>query len=133
MRTWNPATRIVVGASIRYGRHRPALVEFIQRNAAVLNRKPSAFFSVNVVARKPGKKPARHQSLRAQAPRQHRVAAARGRRFRRQDRLSALRRRGPHGHPLHHVAHRGPTDPKAVVEFTDWQEVEAFGGLIARM
>jgi menaquinone-dependent protoporphyrinogen oxidase len=27
----------------------------------------------------------------------------------------------------------GPTDPKAVVEFTDWGKVEAFGELIARM
>src|SRR3990167_1856662 len=47
--------KIVVGASIRYGRHRPAVVEFIARNAEVLNRKASAFFSVNVVARKPAK------------------------------------------------------------------------------
>jgi menaquinone-dependent protoporphyrinogen oxidase len=22
---------------------------------------------------------------------------------------------------------QGPTDPKAVIEFTDWQQVEAFG------
>jgi menaquinone-dependent protoporphyrinogen oxidase len=28
---------------------------------------------------------------------------------------------------------KGPTDPKAVVEFTDWQQVEAFGRLIAEM
>ena len=27
----------------------------------------------------------------------------------------------------------GPTDPEAVVDFTDWRQVEAFGGLIARM
>src|SRR5512147_1207775 len=46
---------VVVGASIRYGRHRPAVVDFMQRNAALLNRKPGAFFSVNVVARKPEK------------------------------------------------------------------------------
>jgi menaquinone-dependent protoporphyrinogen IX oxidase len=27
----------------------------------------------------------------------------------------------------------GPTDSKAVVEFTDWTKVEAFGGLIAKL
>lgn len=27
----------------------------------------------------------------------------------------------------------GPTDPRAVVEFTDWNEVEAFGRRVARM
>ena len=28
---------------------------------------------------------------------------------------------------------KGPTDPKAVVEFTDWSRVEAFGHEIAKM
>jgi menaquinone-dependent protoporphyrinogen oxidase len=28
---------------------------------------------------------------------------------------------------------KGPTDPTTVVEFTDWQQVEAFGRLIGRM
>src|SRR5512134_579190 len=47
--------KIVVGASIRYGNHRPEAVAFVERNAQLLNRKPSAFFSVSVVARKPAK------------------------------------------------------------------------------
>jgi menaquinone-dependent protoporphyrinogen oxidase len=28
---------------------------------------------------------------------------------------------------------RGPTDPRAVIEFTDWNEVEAFGRRVAQM
>ena len=28
---------------------------------------------------------------------------------------------------------KGPTDPKAVVEFTDWQQVESFGKLVSAM
>jgi menaquinone-dependent protoporphyrinogen oxidase len=28
---------------------------------------------------------------------------------------------------------KGPTDPQAVVEFTDWKQVEEFGRLIGRM
>ena len=128
-----PCDSIVVGASIRYGKHRPALVEFIQRNAAVLNRKPSAFFSVNVVARKPGKnRPDTNPYVRkllgriAWRPRAAAVFA------------------GKIDYPRYGAVDRmvirfimwltrGPTDPNAVVEFTDWQEVEAFGGLIARL
>jgi len=28
---------------------------------------------------------------------------------------------------------KGPTDPKAVVEFTDWNQVESFGRVISDM
>lgn len=36
--------KIVVGASIRYGRHSRQVIEFIRRNVAVLEKKPNAFF-----------------------------------------------------------------------------------------
>ena len=44
--------KIIIGASIRYGRHNPKIYEFIEINKEVLEKKKSAFFSVNVVARK---------------------------------------------------------------------------------
>ena len=47
--------KIVIGASIRYGKHQPLVTNFIKRNQAVLEAHPNAFFSVNVVARKPEK------------------------------------------------------------------------------
>jgi len=47
--------KIIIGASIRYGRHNPKIYEFIKMNKEVLEKKKSAFFSVNVVARKPEK------------------------------------------------------------------------------
>ena len=28
---------------------------------------------------------------------------------------------------------KGPTDPEAVVEFTDWKQVETFGLLVSNM
>jgi menaquinone-dependent protoporphyrinogen oxidase len=28
---------------------------------------------------------------------------------------------------------KGPTDPSTVIEFTDWQKVDAFGQLISEM
>ena len=125
--------KIVVGASIRYGRHSPLLVEFIERNAPVLNRKPSAFFSVNVVARKPAKNqphtnPYVRKLLRKIAWRPREVGVFAGKidypRYSVLDRLIIRGIMWLTG---------GPTDPKAVVEFTDWRQVEAFGNLIARM
>ena len=48
-----PFDKVIIGASIRYGKHQPQVFDFIKRNQATLESKPSAFFSVNVVARKP--------------------------------------------------------------------------------
>ena len=47
--------KIVIGASIRYGKHSKELYKFININKNILNQKNCAFFSVNVVARKPEK------------------------------------------------------------------------------
>jgi len=44
--------RVIIGASIRYGKHRKELFEFIETNLDELTKKENAFFSVNVVARK---------------------------------------------------------------------------------
>ena len=48
-------TKIIIGASIRYGRHSKELYKFINSNKDILNQKQSVFFSLNVVARKPEK------------------------------------------------------------------------------
>jgi len=47
--------KIIIGASIRYGKHSKELYKFVNLNKDVLNQKQSVFFSVNVVARKPEK------------------------------------------------------------------------------
>ena len=46
---------IIIGASIRYGKHSKELYKFINLNKNILDQKKCAFFSVNVVARKPEK------------------------------------------------------------------------------
>ena len=46
---------VLIGASIRNGKHNPAVLQFIERHSTRLASKPSAFFSVNLVARKPHK------------------------------------------------------------------------------
>ena len=44
--------KIIIGASIRYGKHSKNLYKFINLNKDILDKKQSSFFSVNVVARK---------------------------------------------------------------------------------
>jgi menaquinone-dependent protoporphyrinogen oxidase len=125
--------KIVVGASIRYGKHRPQVREFVQSHLAALASRPSAFFSVNIVARKPQKNRAETnpyvckflQQVHWQ-PREADVFAGRldypryGFFDRQMIRFIML------------VTH-GPTDPTAVVEFTDWQRVDDFARRVAAM
>ena len=46
---------IIIGASIRYGKYRNEVFSFVEDNIQTLKIKENAFFSVNVVARKPEK------------------------------------------------------------------------------
>ena len=48
-------SKIIIGASIRYGKHSKELYKFIKLNKKILDIIESTFFSVNVVARKPEK------------------------------------------------------------------------------
>lgn len=125
--------KIVVGASIRYGKHRPAVREFVDVNEHVLGAKPSAFFSVNIVARKPQKNrpetnPYVRQFLRQIHWRPRELDVFAGKldypRYGFLDRLMIR---------FIMLVTQGPTDPKTVVEFTDWQRVEAFAQRVAQM
>ncbi len=46
---------IVLGASVRYGYHRKNVYEFVTSNKETLEKKKTAFFSLNLTARKPEK------------------------------------------------------------------------------
>lgn len=118
--------KIVLGASIRYGRHSKQVYRFIADNAQQLARLPNAFFSVNVVARKPHKRqpdtnPYVRKFLREIAWKPRQLAVFAGKidypRYRFWDR-QIIR--------LIMWMTKGPTDPDAVVDFTDWSQVEAF-------
>jgi len=125
--------KVVIGASIRYGHHRPAVHDYIRRHRALLESRPSAFFSVNIVARKPGKNtPAGNPYLRKFLRRidwqpSHLAVFAGMLDYPRYGRLDRLMIR------LIMWLTRGPTDPDAVVEFTDWGRVEMFGRELADM
>jgi menaquinone-dependent protoporphyrinogen oxidase len=45
--------KFIIGSSIRYGKHNPKIIEFINNHQKELNKIKNAFFSVNLVARKP--------------------------------------------------------------------------------
>lgn len=47
--------KIIIGASIRYGKHNKKVYNFINKNQEILEKKDNAFFSVNIVARKVNK------------------------------------------------------------------------------
>lgn len=49
------ADQIVIGASIRYGHFNPLVYQFIEQHYSVLNQKKTAFYSVNLTARKPNR------------------------------------------------------------------------------
>lgn len=124
---------IVIGASIRYGRHSKQVTEFIQRNAALLDSKQNAFFSVNIVARKPEKRepdtnPYLQKFLRQISWKPKLLAVFAGKldypRYRLIDRVMIRF--------IMLITH-GPTDPTAVIEFTDWQQVDAFAQRIAAL
>lgn len=120
------AELVVIGASIRYGRHRPAVLAFMRRQRARLEGR-CAFFSVNVVARKPAKNtPETNPYFRKFLARLGWQPALLA--------VFAGRIDYPRCGPLDRLAIRlimwitkGPTDPHGVFEFTDWAAVDAFG------
>ena len=124
---------IVIGASIRHGKHNPAVLEFIHQHRALLEAKPSAFFSVSLVARKPGKNTAETnpytKAFLARSPWKPRVAAVFGgvldyQRYGLFDRYAIK---------LIMTITKGPTDLHTAVEFTDWNAVDEFSSRIAAM
>ncbi len=118
--------RIVVGASIRYGKHQAHVAQFIDRHQALLESRPSAFFSVNIVARKPNKNqpetnPYLLKFLRQINWKPQLLGVFAGKLD--YPRYGFLDRQMIRFIML--ITH-GPTDPRAVVEFTNWEQVERF-------
>lgn len=127
------ADKFVLGASIRYGKHRPGVLAFAREHATALASLPSAFFTVNVVARKPnrnqpGTNPYLRKFLRQVPWRPTELDVFAG------------RIDYPHMGPVDRLMIRfimwlthGPTDPTSVAEFTDWARVQAFAQRVSAM
>ncbi len=123
---------IIIGASIHYGKHHRRVYDFIKKNQKILEARPNAFFSVNVVARKPEKNkpdtnPYLKKFLRQISWKPQELAVFAGKidyqRYRFLDRQMIR---------MIMWITSGPTDINTVVEFTDWQQVEAFGHHVAK-
>ena len=125
--------KIVIGASIRYGKHQKTVYEFIRNNRETLEAHPNALFSVNVVARKPEKNtPETNPYLQKFLRQIDWVPQNLG--------VFAGKIDYPSLGPVDRTMIRfilwmtkGPTDPTGTYEFTDWNKVEEFGRRIAAL
>ena len=125
--------KIVLGASIRYGKHAKQVYDFINKYEQIVDSIPNAFFSVNVVARKPEKnQPATNPYLKkfllqiSWQPKELAVFAGKidYQKYRFWDRLMIR---------MIMWMTKGPTDPTTVIEYTNWNEVEKFGQRVSDM
>lgn len=130
---WDKYERVVIGASIRYGHFHPALERFVKRHQQKLNTLPGAFYSVNLVARKPEKSSPQtngytRKFLLASPWQPDKCAvfagALRYPRYRWYDRLMIQ---------LIMKMTGGETDSSKEVVYTDWQQVASFAREIAQM
>ena len=126
-------SKVVIGASIRYGKHNQLVYEFIRVNREELEKKQTAFFTVNVVARKPAKNtpltnPYVIKFLKKISWKPTKVAVFAGR----------------VDYPSYKLVDKymirfimwltnGPTDVSKSYEFTNWNEVSKFGKAIKEM
>ncbi len=125
--------KIIVGASIRYGKHNTRIYEFIKKNSQSLDNKSNAFFSVNLAACNPEKdKPETNpylQKFLTQIPwkPKHLAVFAGKIDFQKYGFLDRLMMR------LIMWITKGLTDPKSNIEYTNWSQVENFGYIINEM
>lgn len=124
----SPFDRVVIGASIRYGKNKPEVKRFIDAQQSALEAKSAALFSVNAVARKPEKltpetNPYVKKFLASISWKPANIGIFGGK----------------IDYPIYGFVDRtmirfimwmtkGPTDPTGTFEFTDWKAVERFAG-----
>ena len=117
---------IIVGASIRYGKYRNEVYNFINENSLLLESKKNAFFSVNVVARKPEKNSPDTNPYVIKflakinwKPKNIEVFAGR---------IDYPKYKFIDKYTIKFIMWitKGPTDTSQSYEFTDWQEIDAF-------
>lgn len=128
---WNEFDTIIIGASIRYGHFAPELLAFAKKYQTELAERLSAFYAVNLTARKPEKATPEtnvytRKFLDASPWQPNEVAvfagALRYPRYRRFDRFMIgliMKMTG------------GETDKTKEIEYTQWDRVQAFAEKIA--
>lgn len=127
----NEFDQIIIGASIRYGKHNKEVYKFIKKNQQILENKSNAFFSVNIVARKPLKNtpetnPYLLKFLKQISWKPKNLAVFGGKLdYQKYDIFNRQMIR------FIMWMTKGDTDPKSVIEYTNWEEVDKFAHLIS--
>ncbi|MDC1099918.1 menaquinone-dependent protoporphyrinogen IX dehydrogenase [Gammaproteobacteria bacterium] len=123
--------KVIVGASIRYGKHKLELYEYISENCEHLIDINASFFSVNVVARKPEKNtpltnPYVQKFLSISQWHPSLIGVFAGKiDYPRYGLIDKFMIR------LIMWITKGPTDTKNVYEFTNWDDVDSFAKKIS--
>ena len=118
--------KIVLGASIRYGKHNQKVFDFVRNYKDILDKKETAFFTVNVVARK------KEKNTPETNPYMKKFLDLSGWK---PDKLGVFA--GKIDYPkygffdkqmirLIMFITKGPTDTSQTYEFTDWEKVREF-------
>jgi menaquinone-dependent protoporphyrinogen oxidase len=124
---------ILVGASIRNGKHNPAVMDFITRHKTLLDAKPSGFFSVNLVARKPHKNTPETnpytKAFVAKSPWRPKLLGVFG------GDLDYQRYTPFDRNVIRFIMWltKGPTDPQTKDEYTNWDEVDRYAERFAAL
>jgi menaquinone-dependent protoporphyrinogen oxidase len=124
---WSRYDVVVLGAPVIYGVYDKAILEFVKAHKAQLDAMPNSFFNVSVVARTPAKATVegnrymqKFLQVSAWKPRDLKVIA------------------GKVDYPswrwydvvmiqlIMKMTH-GPTDRRTVIDYTDWDDVDAYG------
>jgi menaquinone-dependent protoporphyrinogen oxidase len=124
---WGRYDVVALGAPVLYGTYHRSVFDFIARHRASLEAKPNSFFNVSVVARTPEKATIegnrylqKFLQLSPWRPRDLKVVAGKV------DYPSWAWYERVMIQMIMKFTH-GPTDPRAVIDYTDWNDVRAYG------
>lgn len=122
----NSADKILIGASIRYGKHSKLIFDFVCKYKDILDSMDNAFFSVNAVARKseknePDTNPYLIKFLEKSSWKPKKMAVFAGK-------IDYPKYKFIDKHVIRFIMliTGGPTDTKKSFEFTDWSKVADF-------
>ena len=119
--------------AVRYGKHLPEGLAFVDTFRRLPRPPPLALASVNLTARKPGKDTAEGSVYLRKLIARHGLKPALATAF--AGKLDYPRYSFFDKHIIRFIMliTGGPTDPATVVEYTDWDKVDAFADAIARI
>ena len=117
---------IIIGASIRYGKHNSKVLSFVKKNINLIKKQKTVFFSVNVVARKKGKdtpdtNPYVQKFIKKTKWRPNKIGVFAGK-------VDYPKYNFFNKNIIRFIMYltKGPTDISQTYEFTNWESVRSF-------